>query len=411
MLHRRICILSEEDRKAKQAAMVHMSQGKLPIAVIGAGVSGLYTALLLQRTGLPVVVFEARNRIGGRVKSVTLGKDASKEKLERYDLGPSWFWPSSHRRMSGVVREFGLKAFPQPDSGAYTYDQGEGKEAMHFRGGGGMHGSYRVGGGMLSIVEAISSKLAENSVKLDSQVKSIKLVPVEGTQPEHVLLTISPKEGKQREFRASHVILALPPRLIAEGQPACSPALPSKVTKVLGSFPTWMAPHAKFVAVYPKAPWTEKGLSGNGAGQILGEVHEASPVEGRPAVFGFVGPDRGTRAKLGREKLISLARAQLTRMFGDTYEPEVLLTDWATEPLTASKADVLHPPRGHPEYSGLPSYATGLWGGRLDFAGSETADVHGGFLEGALASAEAAAERVLLSAKNSDGTDTCANGS
>jgi|GEM_PF-5634113 len=50
------------------------------IAIIGAGVSGLYAASLLIEKGYDVTVFEARDRIGGRV----LNHDG-------FDLGPTWY--------------------------------------------------------------------------------------------------------------------------------------------------------------------------------------------------------------------------------------------------------------------------------------------------------------------------------
>ena len=40
---------------------------KRPVIVIGAGLSGLYSALLLEEAGIPVVVLEARDRVGGRL--------------------------------------------------------------------------------------------------------------------------------------------------------------------------------------------------------------------------------------------------------------------------------------------------------------------------------------------------------
>ena len=41
------------------------------VAIIGAGAAGLYAAHLLSKRGIPVKVFEASDRIGGRIKPLT----------------------------------------------------------------------------------------------------------------------------------------------------------------------------------------------------------------------------------------------------------------------------------------------------------------------------------------------------
>ncbi len=46
-----------------------MSDGRAPVAVVGAGVAGLACAVHLQRAGVPVRVFEASDDVGGRVRT------------------------------------------------------------------------------------------------------------------------------------------------------------------------------------------------------------------------------------------------------------------------------------------------------------------------------------------------------
>lgn len=38
-----------------------------PVVIIGAGIAGLAAAAMLGEAGIPVLVFEARDRIGGRI--------------------------------------------------------------------------------------------------------------------------------------------------------------------------------------------------------------------------------------------------------------------------------------------------------------------------------------------------------
>ena len=50
---------------------------------------------------------------------------------------------------------------------------------------------------------------------------------------------------------------------------------------------------------------------------------------------------------------------------------KLLLKDWASDPFTSTKLD-LQPVYAHPQY-GLPHALSGLWSGRLIFAGTEVA--------------------------------------
>jgi monoamine oxidase len=52
------------------------SESKKPtIVVVGAGLAGLTTAYRLQEKGANVHVYEARNRVGGRIFTAKIGND------------------------------------------------------------------------------------------------------------------------------------------------------------------------------------------------------------------------------------------------------------------------------------------------------------------------------------------------
>lgn len=57
----------------------------MKVVIIGAGIAGLKTASTLKKGGVECVILEARNRIGGRLHTVT-GYDG----IRKYDLGASW---------------------------------------------------------------------------------------------------------------------------------------------------------------------------------------------------------------------------------------------------------------------------------------------------------------------------------
>lgn len=91
--------------------------------------------------------------------------------------------------------------------------------------------------------------------------------------------------------------------------------------------------------------------------------------------------------------LTEAALAQLALIYGEpaSRPTAVFYQDWARERYTATPYD--QPPmREHPRYQ-PPAGRTCIWEGAVRFAGTETADRHGGYLEGALETAERAVFR------------------
>lgn len=70
------------------------------IGVIGAGIAGLRAAMLLEKVGHQVTVFEARDRAGGRMMTVERGDGW-------YEAGGEWI-DADHERVLRLCREFGI---------------------------------------------------------------------------------------------------------------------------------------------------------------------------------------------------------------------------------------------------------------------------------------------------------------
>lgn len=85
-------------------------KAKVRIAIVGAGLSGLVAARTLQQRGVNVVVFEAAERVGGRVLGETSALGS------RLDLGGQWIG-HNHHRLKALVKELDLTDFPM-SSGA-----------------------------------------------------------------------------------------------------------------------------------------------------------------------------------------------------------------------------------------------------------------------------------------------------
>lgn len=84
-------------------------------AIIGAGLSGLYAAYLLERQGVrDYVVLEARERPGGRIATMAVSPTGigTASGFDRFDLGPTWFWPDYQHELHRLIDELGLERSP-----------------------------------------------------------------------------------------------------------------------------------------------------------------------------------------------------------------------------------------------------------------------------------------------------------
>ena len=359
------------------------------ILIIGGGLSGLYTASQLQLRGLNYQLVEARDRLGGRILSRT-PEDAPAEPA--FDLGPAWFWPGQHR-MATLVRRLGLedRVFEQPSRGDELFEVAPGE--IH-RGtfGISMAGSYRLRGGMASLIRALASKV--DHIRLHTRASRLEWVDP------HIRTTVETDDGEDT-LESRSVVIALPPRIALSGlefHPPLADARRDRLTRI----PTWMAPSAKCMAIYDRPFWREQGLSGDAFSHVgpLGEIHDAGPLEesdGPHALFGFFALAAEAR-RAHADQLKPACLQQLGRLFGPqaTEPTEMWIKDWALEPLTATQED-LQGPAVH-SLEGLEETVERAWGGKLIWSGSETASPaqrSNGYLEGALEAAERSLGQLL----------------
>lgn len=355
---------------------------KTETLIVGGGLSGLYAATRLFQQGRDFLLFEGRDRLGGRILSESLEDQGTSILPSGYDLGPTWFWPDQPR-VARLLEELGIESFEQQSVGASRYEDPQ-RGVETFRNPGMSAVSLRVSGGMARMIDALADRLPPDRLRLSSQVTKIAR---NGAKIE-----VSVQSGNDTQIiDAERVLLALPPRLALRSLDF-APSLPAELRDALIAIPTWMAGHAKVVAVYDRPFWREQGLSGHGFSHIgpAMEIHDASQPEGPGALFGFLGIPAEQRRSIDPEALRSAAIAQFARLFGpEAAQPAaVFLKDWIVDPLTAT-ADDLAPLYSHPRY-GLPRAAQKIWDGQLVFCATEAASHQGGFLEGALVAAEEA---------------------
>ena len=354
------------------------------IAIMGGGLAGLALAYRLQRAGLDFDLFEARNRLGGRI--LTLG-DSESVAADGFDLGPSWFWPGQSRALDRLIAELGVPAFPQHSHGDVLVERHAGQPVRYA----GMRHephSMRLAGGTATLINALVSRIPAKAVKLGQRVREIRLAA------RCLDVTIADEADMAARHSYARLIIAAPPRL-AEATLRFEPGLAPHIAGLWRRTPTWMAPHAKFFALYHRPFWREAGLSGTGQSALgpLIEIHDATTASGKAALFGFVGLPADQRRGVSREILAAACVDQLARMFGaDAAAPyATLFKDWAADNLTATAADI---GGDHPTpYPG--AWVDDDWKGRVWLAGSETSLADPGYLAGAAEAAERTATAVI----------------
>lgn len=323
---------------------------KKKLLIIGAGLSGLYSAVLLQDR-YDVTIVEARERTGGRVMA-----------MGGHDMGPSWVW-GHQKNILRLIETLGLELFPQYVEGLAWYDAPDGVQRFNPTAG---VPSYRVKGGIGQIVAALEKRL-HKAVHLNEKVLSL-------TESEEKIVVKTATDS----YEADRVIVTLPPRLAAESI-EYFPALPSALQTQLQNIPTWMGYSAKCVIEYKEPFWREEGLSGFAVSHLgpLGEVHDACTAD-KAALFGFV------HSHVKCEDLEEAVITQLIRLYGRkaAHPSEVYLVDWKKERYTSTPLDAM-PLRQHPSYG----FDAAHMNGKVIFAGTESAFGEGGYLEGAIVSA------------------------
>lgn len=343
------------------------------VVVVGAGIAGLSAADALYRAGMTVMVHEARNRVGGRARSLPAGTGA-------VEMGATWFWPNEPLTRS-YVDQLGIETFPQHLHGDAVFEAD--RHGVHRLDGNPIDvASSRFTAGAQSLAQRLSDRLASGTLRLDDPVTSLTATE-DG-------VTVVARSGA---LRADHVIVAVPPALAAE-QISFTPALPDPVKAAAEATAVWMGATVKAVAVYDHPFWRAEGLSGSAishTGPFL-EFHDHSGPDAAPAaLFAFGLADRFSG--LDAEAIGAAFRGQLTRLYGRhaSRPRELHITDWSRERFTMPR---LVAPRAATTTYGAAVFQDAVHD-RIRWASTETATAYAGHIEGALRAGLAAARAVV----------------
>lgn len=235
----------------------------------------------------------------------------------------------------------------------------------------------RVKGTMFSLCEKIAEKL--ENVMISEPVEEID-------QETGVNVKIRTKSGK--EFQCDHVIVAIAPHLV--NNITFLPSLPNDRISLGEASPP--SHYIKFVATYKRAFWKDRGMSGEltcttlpcATGPIT-VTFDGTTSNDNPAIIGFIGAEHAiywtskTMEQRREAVLQSLAAA-----FGEeALDPiQYLDKDWSKEPYNGGCPVNVMRPRALLYFH----HALKQQFGRIHWAGTETARVWCGYIDGALES-------------------------
>jgi monoamine oxidase len=241
---------------------------------------------------------------------------------------------------------------------------------------------FRVSGGTQGISVAMANQLGRKSVLLNNPVRRIS----QGARSVFVY-------ADHATVKAQQVIVAIPPNLA--GRIAYEPGLAAVRDQLTQRVP--IGSLIKTIAVYDTPFWRAQGLNG----QVTSDqgpvkvMFDASPASGTPGVLlGFIdGDDARALDDQSDAQRATAALKSYVRYFGKAAAAPRAYFDqvWAREIYTGGCPVGITPP------GVLIEYGVALRGpsGRIHWAGTETATVWTGYMDGAVQSGKRAAAEAI----------------
>ena len=348
------------------------------VLIIGGGLSGLTTAYQLQKQDITVKVLEAQSRLGGRIETI-FGQNQTP-----MEMGATWFG-KEHRNLHGLLSELSIPFFEQHTEGIALFETLSFEPPQQYFVPSNTHSAFRVQGGTAQIISALQHKIGLENIVVNCKITHI----------EEQINGIKVSDSAVHSYISKKIILALPPKL-AVHTIEFTPELPPTLSEIMQHTQTWMSGSVKFSVEYKTAFWLDNNFSGNVFSQtgIASEMYDHSHCEiGKFALKGFLNGSALHYSKAERQAKVI---AQLTHYFGNSAQEFLSYNDkiWNDDYI-----DVDGPFLPAHHNNGCPEYAKSYMNDKLFFAGTETSEVFGGYMDGAIIAANACAKRVLASIK------------
>ena len=341
---------------------------KNEVIIIGAGLTGLTIAYLLQKKGIRATIIESRDRIGGRINTVATETNTDLE------LGATWF-ANGHIHLRSLLDEFNIGYFEQYQEGESALVYNSMVPAHRFVTPPNEEKSNRIENGSNAIINALSNAFT-GSIVLNEKIERI-------TEKGNSLELTS---HTNKTYSSAKVIVTLPPKLIAS-QIEFTPSLPSELITAMNATHTWMSDAMKFTLTYKTPFWKQEGKSGMVISQIgpAAEVYDHSNYQQNQfALMGFINQNLRNYSREDRKAKIVAYISQYLSSKAENYL-DYKEKDWSLDEDTSTK-DVLIA-NGYRLPYGNPILSKKYMNDKLYFSGTETSKQFGGYMEGAIIAA------------------------
>ena len=337
------------------------------IGIIGSGLTGLTLAYLLQQQGLTATILEARDRIGGRIHTVTPDGGAPIE------MGATWLG-KQHTQLLQLLKDLDIGIFEQQLGHTAFYEPMSINPPQLVQLPPNSEPSYRIQGGSSRLIQTLADQLKEEQIHLSQVVKSII------QEGKKVAITTD-----KTTYTFDYVISTLPPFLLAE-KVDIQPALPASCKEVMNNTHTWMGNSIKIGFRFKEPFWRTADSSGTIFSNVgpIPEFYEHANYEDN--LFALKGFFNGAYAPATKEERLRLALIQLRKYYGKkvdaytSYEEVV----WAKEPYTFESYGTSILPH---QNNGHAVYRQAYLNDRFFIAGAETGIASPGYMNGAVESA------------------------
>lgn len=344
------------------------------VIIIGAGLSGLSTAYHLKKQNINFKILEAQNRLGGRIETIYGNHKTPME------MGATWFG-KEHKNLIRFLSEINIGFFEQHNEGIALFETMSFEPPQQYFVPANEQSAYRIQGGTYSIIGALHEAIGKEAIMLNTEVTEII------DEGDSIKIT----DSLQNHFICKHVIVAIPPKLLTDAV-QFFPALPQHINQVMQNTQTWMSGSAKFSVEYKKAFWKENGFSGSVYSQsgFATEIYDHTNFE--ETKFSIKGFLNGSAIHYTFEERKEKVITQLKHYFGNEAQDFISYNDkiWNDKYIQPRDDKFLAPHLNN----GHSLFDKSFMNNKLFFTGTETSNVFGGYMEGAIISSISVSDKV-----------------